>query len=399
MNLSIIKNMNINQCMAIKRNSSRCKIFKNIQKVYYKNEIIYLCKRHINVFNNNINNLKIYQNKKVSNNNTILKYLTRLSLENQSNINTLIEKYKPKDLTNFCGNKDNVQIFIKWLLNWNFNIKYKCILISGPCGVGKTLCANLICNSMNYNIINNHNEHLIKIINDNNFINNSIYKEKKILIIDEFDNYDKKELKKLLKMKILDKIKIPIIFICNDIEHVQPIKKFCYNIYFEKPSTEEIFSFVKNICIEENIKVSCDNLIKLILYKKNDIRAIINDLSFYIDNINNNIIEKDVTLTTFDCYKKLINDKFLNLTEKNNLTLQHEHDFLRLMVHKNYLYINKKLDKCYQIEQIHKISDLLSYSDTINCIDINNNLDIISYKNIVGIIYPCHFLKKIVVER
>jgi hypothetical protein len=65
------------------------------------------------------------------------------------------ETYRPRKLDDFIGNKSVIQPFIKWLLTWEpTNKKTKCALVSGLCGIGKTLLVELICNKYDYNIIN-----------------------------------------------------------------------------------------------------------------------------------------------------------------------------------------------------------------------------------------------------
>jgi Holliday junction resolvasome RuvABC ATP-dependent DNA helicase subunit len=49
-------------------------------------------------------------------------------------------KYRPNKIEDFIGNKEVIQPFIKWLLEWDVNNKKnKCLLISGLCGIGKSL--------------------------------------------------------------------------------------------------------------------------------------------------------------------------------------------------------------------------------------------------------------------
>ena len=53
--------------------------------------------------------------------------------------------YRPKKIEDFIGNKCIIQPFIEWLLEWNpNNKKNKCALVSGICGIGKTLLVELI---------------------------------------------------------------------------------------------------------------------------------------------------------------------------------------------------------------------------------------------------------------
>ena len=63
--------------------------------------------------------------------------------------------YRPKKIENFIGNKEVIQPFIKWLLEWEYNDnKNKCALVSGITGIGKSLLVELILKKHDYNIIN-----------------------------------------------------------------------------------------------------------------------------------------------------------------------------------------------------------------------------------------------------
>ena len=62
--------------------------------------------------------------------------------------------YRPKKIEKFIGNKEVIQPFIQWLLEWCPNNKNKCALVSGITGIGKSLLVELILQKHDYNIIN-----------------------------------------------------------------------------------------------------------------------------------------------------------------------------------------------------------------------------------------------------
>ena len=52
--------------------------------------------------------------------------------------------YRPKKIEKFIGNKEVIQPFIKWILEWeNNDNKNKCALVSGNTGIGKSLLVEL----------------------------------------------------------------------------------------------------------------------------------------------------------------------------------------------------------------------------------------------------------------
>ena len=83
-------------------------------------------------------------------------------LENNTNSlnnieNLWINKYKPMVISDIIGNKEQINIFKKWLTDIKIN-KCQSILISGNQGLGKTLTIKLILEENNY---------IVRIINPN----------------------------------------------------------------------------------------------------------------------------------------------------------------------------------------------------------------------------------------
>lgn len=117
----------------------------------------------------------------------------QLTINNYSNNEFMlfIDKYKSIHYKDVCGNKNNIKKIIDWFYNWNLNTK-KCLLLTGPVGIGKTLSIELICKNLNYDIIYLNDEKLESLIEKNN--NKSLYNKNKVLIIDGCDflyNYEK----------------------------------------------------------------------------------------------------------------------------------------------------------------------------------------------------------------
>ena len=85
--------------------------------------------------------------------------------------NLWINKYKPMDISEIIGNKEQINIFKKWLNDIKIN-KCQSILISGNQGLGKTLTIKLILEENNY---------IVRIINPNDIKDHRIY--------DDFNDY------------------------------------------------------------------------------------------------------------------------------------------------------------------------------------------------------------------
>ena len=62
-----------------------------------------------------------------------------------------IDKYKPQNLDQFFGNKENIELIEDWINNFE-NHEKKAVIIIGYSGSGKTLLSQLIFKKFNYNI-------------------------------------------------------------------------------------------------------------------------------------------------------------------------------------------------------------------------------------------------------
>jgi hypothetical protein len=329
-------------------------------------------------------------------------------LENNTNSlnnieNLWINKYKPMVISDIIGNKEQINIFKKWLTDIKIN-KCQSILISGNQGLGKTLTIKLILEENNYivRIINPNDIKDHRIYDDfNDYYNfiNSIYskinfknnKNKKIaLIFDETENITLTSEKKYVMdiYKNNNKLKsFPLIFISNN-QHsklLNDLKKNCLEINFKFPSNSELCKLIFNILDKENIKLENNidsNILlnKIILFSQYDIRRLINilqELSYHLINnviTNNNIDEfieksrkKNIDIGLFESTEKILN----NYLDYETIIKLYESEkvLLPLMIHENYLkkmlssQTNNKLNDI--IYNIVKISDSISRGDNI----------------------------------
>jgi len=312
-----------------------------------------------------------------------------------------INKYKPTKLSEIIGNKENIETFKNWIKNFNYN-KNQSIIISGNQGICKTLTIKLILEELNYNIkfinCNEIKDH--RIYDDfKNYYNfsKSIYNKfnlnnKKIAIIfDEIENITLTSEKKYIINIYKENNKynyFPLIFISNN-QHTKllyDLKKGCNEIIFNIPSLDDIKLLIKNISLNENLKIENDSIIeKLINFSQNDIRRLIilfQELSFnvvdnYIDeSLINLFIEnskkKNIIIGLFNSTKNIINDYL----EYDNIIKLYEIEkvLLPLMIHENYLKkISKTLEKKNNnkflkndvFDIISNIADSISIGDNI----------------------------------
>ncbi len=313
--------------------------------------------------------------------------------------NLWINKYKPNNLNEIIGNKNQIKRIQEWLKNID-KLKSMSMIVSGNHGIGKSLTLKYILEENNY---------LVKIIypneiklyrNDGDFkdffnyknsIKNKIKfsshneKKKLALIFDETESItltsEKKFITEIFKMNNKKKL-FPLIFISNN-QHsklLNDLKKNCLEVRFIPPANFELKNLICRVLNQENIKVSNNKVIDLLIeFSQSDIRKLINILQELNYHFNNKIISED------DYYKyiKLSKQKYneLGLFEttleliNNNKTYEEINQFyenekvlLPLMIHENYpkKVLNKSKLKVEEVlNQMNEICDSISIGDNI----------------------------------
>jgi replication factor C subunit 1 len=310
-----------------------------------------------------------------------------------------INKYRPKELSEIIGHKNQINKFKDWLDNIKSKPKNNAIIISGNHGIGKTLAIRLILEKAGY---------LVRIINPNEIKefrnlddfdeyynqNNSIlsklnlYKDKNnkiALIFDETENISLTSEKKYIMDIFKENNKtnsFPLIFISNN-QHsklLNDLKKNCEEIRFFSPSTFEIKNLIKIICNNENFKIDdTDELYeKIINFSQFDIKRLINilqELSFHYEKIEDvktldiffdKSRQKNIEIGLYEATEKLLNN--YNDYETVIKLYESEKVLLPLMIHEHYLKkillnSNEPWDKV--IYSLVKTSDSLSRGDNI----------------------------------
>ena len=274
--------------------------------------------------------------------------------------------YKPKKIDDFIGNRNIIQPFIQWLLEWEpANKKNKCALVSGFTGIGKKLLVELILKKHDYNIINLS----IEDERDKDFINNVIkpvLKTKKtfdgqenVLVVSEIDAGGDHGFISSLVECIKD-TNIPIICICNNRydQSIKPILNYCLDLKMTKPSFQEVYRLLYNIVVSEKIKIKEQELKELYEQSNGDIRFIINTLQFGMRKGKKNIQSSNI----FDTTGKLLSmDETI---DRKYETYWLANDLHPLMIQENYINnimgINNEVKR---LENLSYSADALSDAD------------------------------------
>lgn len=313
--------------------------------------------------------------------------------------NLWINKYKPSNLNQIIGNKNQIKRIQEWLKNMD-TLKSMSLIVSGNHGIGKSLTLKYILEENNY---------LVKIIypneiklyrNDGDFkdffnyknsIRNKIdfssdmSKKKLALIFDETESItltsEKKFITEIFKMNNKKKL-FPLIFISNN-QHsklLNDLKKNCLEVRFVPPANFELKNLICKVLNEENIKVANNHIIDLLIeFSQSDIRKLINILQELNYHFNNKIITEDDYYKYIKLSKQKYNELGLFETtleiinnnknyEEINQFYENEKVLLPLMIHENYpkkVLSKSKLDTPEILEQLNNICDSISIGDNI----------------------------------
>ena len=198
-----------------------------------------------------------------------------------------VEKYRPQKFNNIVLNEMNRQIFTN-ILNKNY---FPNLLFYGPPGTGKTTTIINLINefqSTYYKIdksliihLNASDERGIDIVRNqiNTFVksNNLFDKGVKFVILDEVDYMTKtaQQAFKYLLQSCGDNVKFCLI--CNYISKVdESLQNEFICIRFNQLPPNEIYDFIENISIKENLDLDKHSIDSIQKIYKSDIRSIIN---------------------------------------------------------------------------------------------------------------------------
>jgi replication factor C small subunit len=188
-----------------------------------------------------------------------------------------VEKYRPTKLEDYVGNehlKQKISDYIK-----SGDVPH--LLLFGKAGTGKTTLAKLIVNSTNcdYIVINASDERGIDIIRNKvkSFASTVGFKDKKIIILDEFD-YMTPDAQAMLRnlMETFSK-HCRFILTCNYVEKViDPIQSRCQTFQIIPPTKKDVAIQISKILKLEKIEFEPKDLVPIVDSSYPDIRKIIN---------------------------------------------------------------------------------------------------------------------------
>ena len=332
-------------------------------------------------------------------------------------------KYAPTQITQICGNKNQVEKLQRWLRafprNKSKNFKmpgpdgsgtFRAVIISGPPGIGKTTAAHLVAKIEGYDIVESNasdtrSKRLVEeglrgvlsttsllgyFAGDGQKVESS--KKKLCLIMDEVDGMSAGDRGGVGALAaICKKSEIPLILICNDrkLPKMRPFDYVTYELPFRRPTVDQIRARIMTIAFREGMKMPPNVINALIEGTGADIRQVVNMLSatkldeeamsFEKGKQMSKAWEKHIVLKPWDIMGKILGGGLFAPSSKSTLNDKSElyfndHEFSPLMMQENYLGTHPMLALDYTgkeknlkiLELVEKASESISDGDLVD---------------------------------
>lgn len=327
-------------------------------------------------------------------------------------------KYAPRELSQLCGNKGQVNKLRSWLSAWFEHSKhdfknpgsdgsgiFRACLISGPPGIGKTSAAHLVAKSLGFDVLEKNasdvrsksllNASIKSVLNNTSVVGffkhrgdkeHSVNEKKFCLIMDEVDGMSSGDHGGAGALSAFCRItKMPIILICNDksLPKMRIFDRITLDLPFRRPSENEVKARLMTIALREKVKLDPSVIGQLVGATNNDIRQMINLISTVSKtqkvighDQTKDISEswkKETILKPFDIAGKLLNGQIYSplakhsLNDKINLYFN-DIDFTPLMIQENYICTRPSncTSTFEHLERVANAADDISQSDHIN---------------------------------
>lgn len=283
-----------------------------------------------------------------------------------------VDKHKPTSTSDLMGQNRNVSRIKSWLKSFDASVS-KPIFLYGPPGIGKTTAAHLCCKECGYitrefNASDQRNKNIIKdaigeaVTTARIDFFNRASNTKHAIILDEVDGMAGNEDRGGISQLIIElkNSKKPMIFICNDGQHLKlrSLKEKCEVIEFKKPDFEAIRLVVAKVAQKEGIPLSKINIKNLAESSDYDIRQIVNSLSLFKHGSGSDQSVKTTRMNAFEAARKSLSNSS-SFEEKFECFFA-DYNIMPLFIFENY-------PKCSNnLKLISRAANMLCLGDLID---------------------------------
>lgn len=326
-------------------------------------------------------------------------------------------KYAPKDTSQLCGNKGQINKLQNWLSAWFSNAKsgfknpgadgsgvFRACLISGPPGIGKTSAAHLVAHNLGFDVLEKNasdvrsksllNSNLKSVLSNTSVVGffknhqqpTSDNDRRFCIIMDEVDGMSSGDHGGAGALSAFCRItSMPLILICNDklLPKMRTFDRVTFDLPFRRPTETEVRSRLMTIALREKVKLDPTVIGQLVQATGNDIRQMITMLATVsrtqktIGHTESRDMakawQKQAILKPFDITSRMLSGQLYSpnshhtLNDKIDLYFN-DIDFTPLMIQENYLFTRPANLASAQdhLKRVASAADDISQSDVVN---------------------------------
>ncbi|KRT81463.1 AAA protein [Oryctes borbonicus] len=358
------------------------------------------------------------------------------------------DKYKPTDIKSIIGQQGDrscMRKLLYWLSKWHENHSgkgrpkipkpspwsktddgayFKCALLSGPPGIGKTTTATLVAKELEFDVVEFNasdtrskrllHEQVAQLLSTNSiagFVKEGTAPTKKhVLLMDEVDgmagNEDRGGMQELIQL--IKNTSIPIICMCNDRNHakVRSLANYCFDLRFSKPRLEQIKGAMMSVCFKEDLKIKPETLTQIISGTGMDVRQTLNHLSMWTVNNKSlsveeaqkeaNAAQKDTILGPWEVLRKVFSQdehKTMSVADRFRL-FYYDYSIGPLFVQENYLQVQPNCPRSETLQRVSWTADSISKSDLVDKkMRSSNNWSLLEVQAIYSSVLPGQYME------
>lgn len=272
------------------------------------------------------------------------------------------DKYKASCFADIKGQDSvikQVQKFIE-----DFPIK-RALILHGPTGTGKTSLAYALASETKAEIIELNasdlrNKEQIRKILGHASQQASLFKNRKVVLVDEVDGITKDDSGGLPELiSLIKETKFPVIITANNIweSKFSELRRNSELLQLKELGYKVILEILEKISANENLNIDKDVLINLAIKSRGDVRAGINDLQTITrETKHKEIYERDKEESIFNIMKQI----FQQMPAEETIRL---YDRVNMPLDDILLWLEENLPKEYQGEELCKAIEAMSKAD------------------------------------